>query len=97
MGPVSGKEGALMNPEDLATLKKAATGLEKSLDVLETWLESSNNLSLYQASLSMANALKHLYAADPELLCAASRTRVEEVLEKEKAKIKSGDRFNTGF
>lgn len=86
-----------MNPEDLATLKKASASLEKSLDVFETWLESTNNLSLYQASLSMANALRHLYAANPELLSAASRTRVEEVLEHEKAKIKSGDRFNTGF
>jgi hypothetical protein len=86
-----------MNPEDLATLKKASAGLEKSLDVLETWLESANNLSLYQASLSLTHALKHLYAADPELLCAANRARVEGILEKEKAKIKSGDRFNTGF
>jgi hypothetical protein len=86
-----------MNPEDLATLKKASAGLEKSLDAFETWLESTNNLSLYQASLSMISALKHLYAANPELLCVANRTRVEEILEKEKAKIKSGDRFNTGF
>lgn len=86
-----------MNPEDLVILKKASAGLEKSLDVLETWLESANNLSLYQASLSMINALKHMYAADPDLLCAANRARVEEMLEKEKAKIKSGDRFNTGF
>ncbi|MEO6097584.1 MAG: hypothetical protein ABIW76_18790 [Fibrobacteria bacterium] len=86
-----------MNPEDLATLKKASAGVEKSLDVFESWLESTNNLSLYQASLSIIGALRHLYAASPELLCAANRTRVEVILEKEKAKIKSGDRFNTGF
>lgn len=85
-----------MNPEDIAHLKKAADGLEASLDVLETWLESANDRSLYLASLSMAIAMRHLHDADPKILSTAGCKRVEAVLLAEKQKVKK-DRFQTGF
>lgn len=85
-----------MNPEDIAHLKKAAAGLEASLEVLETWLESANQRSLYLASLSMAIAMRHLHDADPKILSASGCKRVEAVLLEEKKTVKK-DRFQTGF
>ncbi|MBW8888124.1 MAG: hypothetical protein JF616_10250 [Fibrobacteres bacterium] len=85
-----------MNPEDIAHLKKAAAGLESALEILETWLQSSNGRSVYQASLSMAIAMRHLHDADPEILTANGRKRIEEVLLEEKQRVKT-DRFQTGF
>jgi hypothetical protein len=85
-----------MNPEDVALLQTAAAELERSLEGLETWLESSNGQSIYLASLSMAIAMRHLHDADPRILTATGRKRIEAVLLKEKKTIK-GDRFQTGF
>ena len=85
-----------MNPEDIAVLKKAAAGLEASLDTLETWLESGNGRSLYLASLSILIAMRHIYDADPQLLNAVNRKRVEAVMLKEKDVVKES-RFQTGF
>src|SRR6185369_8225312 len=88
--------GALMNPEDIALLQKAASGLEGSLVVLETWLENANGRSIYLASLSVALAMRHLHDAEPQLLSVAGRQRVEAVLLEEKRTVKK-DRFQTGF
>jgi hypothetical protein len=85
-----------MNPEAIAHLKKAAAGLEASLEVLETWLESTNNRSLYLASLSIAIAMRHLHDADPQFLSASGCKRVEAVLLAETQTVKK-DRFQTGF
>jgi len=85
-----------MNPEDIAHLKKAAAGLESSLEILETWLESANGRSVYLASLSMAIAMRHLHEADPQILSATGRLRIEAVLLEEKQRVKA-DRFQTGF
>jgi hypothetical protein len=85
-----------MNPEDIAQLKKAAADLEGSLEILESWLDSANGRSVYLASLSMAIALRHLHDADPQLLSAAGRKRIEGILLDEKQKTKP-DRFQTGF
>jgi hypothetical protein len=85
-----------MNPEDIVHLKKAAAGLESSLEILETWLESTNGRSVYLASLSMAVAMRHLHDADPQLLTANGRKRIEAVLLEEKQVVKK-DRFQTGF
>ncbi len=85
-----------MNPEDIAQLKTAAAELESSLERLETWLESANGQSIYKASLSMAIALRHLHDADPQILSATGRKRVEAILLEEKKPAKK-DRFQTGF
>ena len=86
-----------MTTEHLASIQKAAAGLEHCLEVFEAYLEDENNRPLYQATLSMVEALKHVYAADPELLSAISRTRIEEILKKETRGGKGRDSFNTGF
>lgn len=85
-----------MNPEDIAHLQTAAAELERSLERLETWLESANGRSVYQASLSMAMAMRHLHEADPRILTAAGRKRIEAILLEEKQAVKK-DRFQTGF
>ena len=90
-----------MNPENLDAIKKAAGGLEQSLHVFETFLESSNDRHLYQATLCMVEGLRHLHAVDPALLSAANLDRVEAMLKKESGKTsgsgKGRDTFNTGF
>lgn len=86
-----------MITEHLASIQKAAAGLELSLEAFEAYLEDENNRPLYLATLSMVEALKHVYAADPELLSAVNRTRVEEILKKETRGSKGRDSFNTGF
>jgi hypothetical protein len=87
----------LMITEHLASIQKAAAGLELSLEAFEAYLEDENNRPLYLATLSMVEALKHVYAADPDLLSAVNRTRVEEILKKETRGGKGRDSFNTGF
>lgn len=86
-----------MTTEQLASIRKAAAGLELSLQVFETYLEEENNRPLYQATLAMVEALKHVHAADPGLLSEANRIRVEEILSKETRGGKGRDSFNTGF
>jgi hypothetical protein len=87
-----------MSPEDTAILKTASEALEKSLEVLEAWLEDGHNdRSLYQASLALETALQHVYASSPELLSEANRARIGEKLLKEQGTAKSKSRFNTGF
>jgi hypothetical protein len=85
-----------MNPEDVAHLKTVAAKLESSLEGLETWLESANEQSIYQAGLSIAIAMRHLHNADPQILSATGCERIEAVLLKEKQMVKK-DRFQTGF
>jgi len=85
-----------MNPEDIARLKTAAAELESSLEGLETWLKSANGRSIYLASQSMAMAMRHLHDADPQILTASGRKRIESVLLEEKRTVKK-DRFQTGF
>jgi hypothetical protein len=87
-----------MSPEDTAILKGATEALEKSLEAFETWLEDGHNdRSLYQASLSLAAALQHVYASNPDLLSEANRARIGEKLRKEEGTAKTKSRFNTGF
>jgi hypothetical protein len=86
-----------MDPENKALIKKAAAGLERSLEVFETYLEAENNRPLYEATLCMVDALKRLHGVDPALLCAANLARVEAMLQKEKRVGGGRDSFNTGF
>jgi hypothetical protein len=87
-----------MSPEDIAILKHGAEALERSLATFETWLEDGHNdSSLYQATLSLATALQHLYKSCPDLLNEASRARVGEMLRKAEAIPKGRSNFNTGF
>jgi hypothetical protein len=86
-----------MTTEQLASIRKAAAGLELSLQVFEAYLEDENNRPLYLATLAMVDALKNVYAADPELLSLENRSRVEEILKKETRGGKGRDSFNTGF
>ncbi|GEM_PF-5207063 len=87
-----------MNPEQLGTIKKATVGLEHSLDVFETYLESDNNRPLYLATLCLVDALKNLHAVDPGLLGAGNLSRIEAILVKEGDRNRKGrDGFNTGF
>ena len=86
-----------MTTEQLASIQKAAAGLELSLQVFEAYLEDENNRPLYLATLAMVDALKHVYAADPGLLSEENRIRVEELLKKETRSGKGRDSFNTGF
>ena len=81
----------------MASIRKAATGLEHSLQVFEAYLEDENNRPIYLATLAMVDALKNVYAADPELLSPENRARVEEILKKETRGGKGRDSFNTGF
>lgn len=86
-----------MTTEQMASIRKAAAGLELSLQVFEAYLEDENNRPLYLATLAMVDALKNVYAADPELLSLENRVRVEEILKKETRGGKGRDSFNTGF
>ncbi len=86
-----------MTTEQMASIRKAAAGLEHSLQVFEAYLEDENNRPLYLATLAMVDALKNVYAADAELLSLENRARVEEILRKETRGGKGRDSFNTGF
>lgn len=86
-----------MTTEQMASIRKAAAGLELSLQVFEAYLEDENNRPLYLATLAMVDALKNVYAADAELLSLENRARVEEILRKETRGGKGRDSFNTGF
>ena len=86
-----------MTTEQMASIRKAAAGLEHSLQVFEAYLEDENNRPLYLATLAMVDALKNVYAANPEFLSPENRARVEEILKKETRGGKGRDSFNTGF
>lgn len=86
-----------MTTEQLASIRKAAAGLEQSLQTLESFLEDENNRPLYLATLALVDALKNVYAADPELLSLENRARIEAILKKETRGAKGRDSFNTGF
>jgi hypothetical protein len=87
-----------MSPEDTAILKHGAEALERSLGIFEAWLEDGHNdSSLYQATLSLATALQHVYRSCPDLLNEASRARVAEIIQKAQAMPKGRSNFNTGF
>jgi hypothetical protein len=86
-----------MTTEQLASIQKAAAGLELSLQAFEAYLEDENNRPLYLATLAMIDALKHVHAADAGLLSEANRLRVEELLKKETRGGTGRDSFNTGF
>ncbi len=85
-----------MDPKDFETLKKAAGHLEASLKSIEHLLESINNRPVFQATGSLMEALRHLHDADPTLLSSQNRERVENLIQKSKAKT-GRDSFNTGF
>lgn len=86
-----------MTPKELETIKSATGNLESSLEAIEAILEDSNNRPLYNASLNMAQALKHFYEMDPGLLAPETVVRVKALLLKENPGKTGRDSFNTGF
>jgi hypothetical protein len=86
-----------MTPKEIETIKAATGNLESSLEAIEAILDDSNNRPLYNASLSMAQALKHLYEMDPSLLAPETAVRIKALLLKENPGKAGRDSFNTGF
>ena len=87
-----------MGPEDTAVLKSGAESLELSLATFRNWLEDGHtDRSLYQATLSLEKALRHVFKSSPELLSGAGRERIAEMIRKEEGSRKGRDHFNTGF
>ncbi len=87
-----------MGPEDTAALKNSAQALELSLATFKNWLEDGHtDRSLYQATLSLETALRHVFKSCPELLSGAGRERIAEMIRNEEVSPKGRDHFNTGF
>lgn len=87
-----------MGPEDTALLRTGSQALELSLATFQNWLEDGHgDASLYQATLSLETALRHVYKSCPDLLSVAGRERIAALILKEEGSRKGRDHFNTGF
>ena len=85
-----------MDPKESKSIKDAAARIEGALKAFEDILEDSNSELLYKSCGHLLQALRNIHGMDPALLSGEARTRIEEILVKEKAK-PGRDSFNTGF